>query len=150
MHSRARPRYRDVVGEVVADLGRAVGLAVAAGCPRDSLIVDPGIGFGKTAEQNLELLSRLSTLRDLGRPLLLGASRKSTIGRVLDLPAEERLEGTLATTALAVAAGVDIVRVHDVLANVRVARMSDAIVRGGWHDAAAEPGPAVGTRDPRS
>ena len=79
-----------------------------------SLIVDPGIGFGKTPEQNLALLRDLDALRVLGRPVLLGTSRKSTIGRVLDLPADERLEGTLATTALGVAAGVDIVRVHDV------------------------------------
>jgi dihydropteroate synthase len=131
MHSRERPEYRDVVGEVVADLGRTVDLAIAAGCRRSQLIVDPGIGFGKTAEQNLELLSRLAALRELGLPVLLGASRKSTIGHVLDLPVEERLEGTLAITALAVAAGIDVVRVHDVQANVRVARMSDAVVRGG-------------------
>ena len=85
--------------------------------PRERLIVDPGIGFGKTAEHNLALLHGLAALRDLGRPILLGTSRKSTIGLVLDLPAEERLEGTLATTALGIAAGVDIVRVHDVGAN---------------------------------
>ena len=95
--------------------------------------MDPGIGFGKTAEQNLELLRNLAALRVIGRPILLGSSRKSTIGKVLDLPADQRLEGTLATTALGVAAGVDIVRVHDVAANLRAARMSDAVVRGGWH-----------------
>jgi dihydropteroate synthase len=96
--------------------------------------VDPGFGFGKTAAQNLALLAGLATLRSLDRPVLLGTSRKSTIGAVLDLPVEERLEGTLATTALAIAAGVDIVRVHDVAANVRTARMSDAIIRGGWRE----------------
>jgi dihydropteroate synthase len=131
MHDRERPEDGDVVHEVVADLAVTVDLAVAAGCRRGQLIVDPGIGFGKTAPQNLELLSGLAALRELGLPVLLGASRKSTIGRVLDLPVEERLEGTLAITALGVAAGIDIVRVHDVQANVRAARMSDAIVRGG-------------------
>jgi dihydropteroate synthase len=102
------------------------------GCARESLIIDPGIGFGKTAQQNLVLLGGLSALRALGRPILLGTSRKSTIGAVLELPVDQRLEGTLATTALGIAAGADIVRVHDVAANVRTARMSDAIIRGGW------------------
>ena len=134
MHSRARPTYRDVVAEVVEDLAHALGRAEQAGCQRDRLIVDPGIGFGKTAEQSLVLLRGLGALRALGRPILLGTSRKSTIGKVLGLPEHERLEGTLATTALGIVAGVDIVRVHDVAANVRVARMSDAIVRGRWHD----------------
>jgi dihydropteroate synthase len=92
--------------------------------------VDPGIGFGKTAEQNLELLRNLAWLRELGRPILLGTSRKSTLGKVLDLPADQRVEATLATTALGIAQGVDIVRVHDVRENVRAARMADAIVRG--------------------
>ena len=136
MHSRARPEYGDVVTEVVADLAAALAVAEEAGCHPASLIVDPGIGFGKTAEQNLLLLRDLGALRALGRPILLGASRKSTIGKVLELPVSERLEGTLATTALGIAAGVDIVRVHDVSANVRAARMSDAIIRGGWRDQA--------------
>jgi dihydropteroate synthase len=132
MHDRARPDYQDVVSEVVADLAGALGRAEALGCVPQSLIVDPGIGFGKTAPQNLVLLGGLSALRVLGRPILLGTSRKSTIGAVLDLPVDQRLEGTLATTALGIAAGADIVRVHDVAANVRTARMSDAIIRGGW------------------
>ncbi len=134
MHSRAVPVYDDVVREVVEDLRATLDLAERAGCARARLIVDPGIGFGKTAEQNLRLLRHLSALRVLGCPILLGASRKSTIGKVLDLPVTERLEGTLATTALGIAALVDIVRVHDVAPNVRVARMSDAIIRGGWHE----------------
>lgn len=144
MHAFAAPTAGDVVVEVIDGLRGALAAAEAAGCDPASLVVDPGIGFGTTAEQNLELLRRLADLRGLGRPILLGASRKSTIGRVLGLPADDRLEGTLATTALGVAAGVDIVRVHDVAANVRVARMADAIVRGGWHDADAgsTPGPA--------
>jgi dihydropteroate synthase len=130
MHNRGEARYANVAAEVVADLRAAIERAVAAGVDRDAIIVDPGIGFGKTAEHNLALLRDLAALRVLGRPILLGTSRKSTIGKVLDLPAEERLEGTLATTALGIAAGVDIVRVHDVEANRRAARMSDAIVRG--------------------
>jgi dihydropteroate synthase len=137
MHSRAAPIYGDVVREVVEDLRAALDRAERAGCERARLIVDPGIGFGKTAEQNLDLLGGLSALRELGCPILLGTSRKSTIGKVLDLPVAERLEGTLATTALGIAALVDIVRVHDVMPNVRVARMSDAIIRGGWHEPSA-------------
>jgi len=129
MHNRSEARYRNVVAEVVADLTRAIDRAVDAGIAWETLIVDPGIGFGKTPEQNLALLHDMATMATLGRPVLLGASRKSTIGKVLDLPADQRLEGTLATTALAAAAGVDIVRVHDVEPNRRVARMADAIVR---------------------
>jgi dihydropteroate synthase len=134
MHNRDKPRYRSVVAEVIADLSRAVDRALAVGCAWDSLIVDPGMGFGKTPEQNLALLHDLDALGVIGRPILLGASRKSTIGKVLDLPADQRLEGTLALTALAVRSGVDLVRVHDVRANVRVARMADAVVRGGWRE----------------
>ncbi len=105
---------------------------MAAGVPETELIVDPGFGFGKTADQNVELLRDLAVLRELGRPILLGTSRKSTLGRILDLPADERLEATLATTALGIAAGIDLIRVHDVAANVRAARVADAIVRGHW------------------
>jgi dihydropteroate synthase len=137
MHNRAEPRYADVVGEVLGDLRRAVDAALAAGVSESNILVDPGIGFGKTAEQNLELLRRLRELRALGRPILLGTSRKSTLGKVLDLPPSERLEATLVTTALGIAAGVDIVRVHDVAANVRAARMADAIVRGAWREGGA-------------
>jgi dihydropteroate synthase len=129
MHNRAEARYRLLIAEVIADLDRALERALAAGCRWENLLVDPGFGFGKTPEHNLELLRQLPALRSLGRPILLGTSRKSTLGKVLDLPADQRLEATLATTALAAAAGVDIVRVHDVVPNVRVARMADAIVR---------------------
>lgn len=131
MHNRARARYTNLLAEVIGDLQRAIERALAAGVPWDSIVVDPGFGFGKAPVQNLALLAGLGGLRVLGRPLLLGTSRKSTLGKVLDLPPEERLEATLATTALAVAAGVDVVRVHDVRPNVRVARMSDAVIRGG-------------------
>ena len=133
MHNRAEARYdAPVISEVVADLREALERAMAAGVPENNLIVDPGIGFGKTADHNIEVLRHLGSLSQLGRPILLGTSRKSTLGRILDLPVEDRLEATLATTALGIAAGVDIVRVHDVLANVRAARVSDAIVRGHW------------------
>jgi dihydropteroate synthase len=132
MHNRHEPAYADLVSEVVDDLRRAIDRAGGAGVVVADILVDPGIGFGKTAEQNLELLRELGRLRVLGRPILLGTSRKSTIGKILDLPADERVEGTLATTALGIASGVDIVRVHDVRANVRAARVADAIVRG-WH-----------------
>jgi dihydropteroate synthase len=137
MHNRVVAHYeRPVVEEVVADLERAVARALREGVREDAIVVDPGIGFGKTAEHNLELLRDLARLRTLGLPVLLGTSRKSTIGKVLGLPPDDRLEGTLATTALGVAAGVDVVRVHDVRPNVRVARMADAIIRGGWHEPA--------------
>ncbi len=130
MHNRAEAHYTDLVAEVVADLAAAIARAQQAGIAPGAILVDPGIGFGKTAAHNLVLLRELAALRALGRPILLGTSRKSTLGNVLDLPPEERLEATLATTALGVAAGVDIVRVHDVRPNVRAARMADAIVRG--------------------
>jgi dihydropteroate synthase len=132
MHNREEARYDDVVREVIGDLRAALGRAEGAGVSPTNLIVDPGIGFGKTADHNVTLLRHLDELAGLGRPILLGTSRKSTIGRILDLPAEERLEGTLATTALGIASSVDIVRVHDVRANVRAARVADAIVRGRW------------------
>jgi len=131
MHNRAEARYVNLVAEVIGDLQRALEHALEVGCRWENLIVDPGFGFGKAPHHNLALLRELSTLRVMGRPILLGTSRKSTLGRVLDLPPEERLEATLATTTLGSAAGVDIVRVHDVLANVRAARMTDAVVRGG-------------------
>ena len=137
MHNRAAARYADLLAEILDDLRRALDRALAAGIAWDDLIVDPGFGFGKTAAHNLALMRDLGRLRELGRPVLLGTSRKSTLGRVLDLPPSERVEATVATTALAIAAGVDIVRVHDVRANVRAARMADAIVRG-WTDPIAE------------
>jgi dihydropteroate synthase len=132
MHNRAEARYTNLVPEILADLQGAIDRALRAGVEWSNLLVDPGFGFGKAPEHNLALLRQLASLRLLGRPIVLGTSRKSTLGKVLDLPADERLEATLATTALGVAAGVDIVRVHDVRANVRAARIADAVVRGGW------------------
>jgi dihydropteroate synthase len=129
MHNRAEARYADLMAELVADLQVAIDRAFAAGVPREAIIVDPGFGFGKTHEHNLLVLRELAALRVLGRPILLGTSRKSTLGRVLDLPPAERVEATIATTVLGIAAGVDIVRVHDVRENVRAARMTDAVVR---------------------
>lgn len=129
-HTRERAVYAEVVEEVTADLRAAMAKAEEGGVGRESIIVDPGIGFGKTAEQSLEVLRRLGELAALGRPILVGTSRKSSIGAVLDLPVEERLEGTAATVALSIAHGADMVRVHDVREMARVARMSDAIVRG--------------------
>jgi dihydropteroate synthase len=117
-------------------LERRLNHAVKAGIAWEHLIVDPGFGFGKDRRQNLELLRRLSELQSLGRPILVGTSRKGTIGRVLGLPVDQRVEGTAATVALAIAGGADVVRVHDVQAMARVARMTDAVVRGerweGW------------------
>jgi dihydropteroate synthase len=142
MHNRAEPRYTRFMAEVVADLRAALDRALGLGVNWGDLIVDPGFGFGKTPEQNLELVRELGQLRALGRPILLGTSRKSTLGRVLGLGHDQRLEATLATTALAIAGGVDMVRVHDVEPNVRAARIGDAIIRGHWRSEPAEGGPS--------
>lgn len=134
MHNQPRREYADLLPDIFASLQNSADQATAAGVPRENIILDPGIGFGKTAEHNLEIMRRLPEFRGLGFPLLLGTSRKSTIGLVLDLPVEQRLEGTAATVALSIAGGADIVRVHDVKAMARVCRMSDAIVRGWSSD----------------
>lgn len=124
---------REIVSDVTRFLAGSIDLALSAGIPWDHLIIDPGIGFGTTPIENLTLLRRLGELRVLGRPILLGTSRKSTIGLVLGgLPADERLEGTAATVALGIAQGVDIVRVHDVHEMMRVVKVADAIVRANW------------------
>ena len=134
MHNQDHTRYHDVVPDVVSRLSWLADRAVEAGVRRDRIVLDPGMGFGKTAQHNLEIMRRLGEFRSTGLPLLVGMSRKSTIGYVLDLPVEERVEGTAATVALSIAGGADIVRVHDVREMVRVARMSDAVVRG-WSGA---------------
>ena len=121
--------YAELLAEVRSELEASLALARAAGIDRAKIILDPGIGFGKTPSQNLELLDRCGELRALGHPLLVGSSRKSFIGLTLDLPPEERVEGTAATVAIAIARGADIVRVHDLRPMARVARMTDAIVR---------------------
>ena len=130
MHNQRGRPFRDVVDDLLKGFKESLRIARQAGVPEERLIIDPGFGFGWTEEQSLEILRRLAELRVLGRPILIGTSRKSTIGKVLDLPAEDRLEGTAATVAISIANGADIVRVHDVKAMVRVARMSDAVVRG--------------------
>jgi dihydropteroate synthase len=129
MHNNAafKTAHLDPVAALLAFFDRSLAIADRAGVSRDKILLDPGIGFAKTQEQNLELLARLDELRVLGLPLLLGASRKSVIGNVLALPPEERLEGTLATTALAVWQGVEFIRVHDVCANARAAKTAAAI-----------------------
>ena len=145
MHNRSQPanaelqqslggrytgvKYTNLLEDVKTELLESVALAHAAGIPDDHIILDPGLGFGKTVEQNLELINRLGELHALGYPLLLGPSRKSFIGYTLNLPPGQRLEGTAAAVAIGIARGADIVRVHDVTAMLRVARMSDAIVR---------------------
>ncbi len=121
----------DIVSDVIRYLSSSIDLALDAGVAWEHIILDPGFGFGTTLEENLTLLRYLAALQALGRPILLGTSRKSTIGRVLGgLPPDERIEGTAATVALGIAQGVDMVRVHDVHAMMRVVKMSDAVVRG--------------------
>ena len=134
MHNQVGTEYDDVVPDVIEGLQQRVDSALQGGAKRENIIVDPGMGFGKTAEQNLEVLRRLYEFQELGLPLLVGMSRKSTIGYVLDLPVEDRVEGTAATVALSIAGGADIVRVHDVKEMARVARMTDAVVHGWSQD----------------
>lgn len=129
MHNRKSAEYRDFMPELLEDLRGTLDLAAAAGIARERIILDPGIGFAKSCEQNLTAMHRLDELAALGRPVLLAASRKSVIGLSLGLPVEERLEGTLATTAIGVLQGAAFVRVHDVKENLRAARMALAIRR---------------------
>ncbi|MDX1520092.1 MAG: dihydropteroate synthase [Anaerolineae bacterium] len=144
-HNRSRPRdaaqearlggryigstYDDLLNDVANELQAGIKLAKSAGIPDEHIIIDPGIGFGKTVEQNLRLLNHLDTLKALGYPLLLGSSNKSFIGYTLDLPADDRVEGTAATVAIGIDRGADIVRVHKVKAMARVAAMTDAILK---------------------
>ncbi|MGA2111124.1 MAG: dihydropteroate synthase [Anaerolineales bacterium] len=145
MHNRSRPKdaaqearlggryvgvsYMDLLADVTRELQGSVELALAAGVASDRIIVDPGIGFGKTVEQNLELLNRLGEFKTLGRPILVGPSRKSFVGYTLNLPPDQRVEGTASAVTLAIDRGADIVRVHDVAAMSRVIRFADAVVR---------------------
>ncbi len=149
MHNRSNPKsaevrarlggryigveYDDLLEDVKRELMESVAIARQAGIPDEHIILDPGIGFGKTVEQNLTLLNRLDEICALGFPVLLGPSRKSFIGYTLDLPPDQRLEGTAAAVAIGIARGADIVRVHDVLEIARVARMADAIIRPPIH-----------------
>ena len=145
MHNRSKPanvevrerlgnaytgaEYQDLIEDVKRELMDSVLIARSAGIPDERIILDPGIGFGKSVEQNLELINRLGEIRDLGFPVLLGPSRKSFIGYTLDLPPAQRLEGTAAAVAVGITRGADIVRVHDVEFMLRVARMTDAILQ---------------------
>lgn len=136
MHMQGSPRtmqkktsYSDLMGEITGCLEKSIAIAIDAGILHEKIIIDPGIGFGKTAAHNLEILKRLQEFRVLGCPILVGPSRKTLIGKVLGLPVEERMEGTAALAAAAIANGADLVRVHDVKEMSRVARMADAIFR---------------------
>ena len=130
MHNEANPNYEDVVYDTIESLKRSVDEAVRGGIPEDLIIIDPGIGFGKDIFQNLEILRRLEEYKLIGRPILIGTSRKSTIGKILGLPIQERTYGTAATVAIAIAKGANIVRVHDVAEMAQVCIMSDAVIRG--------------------
>lgn len=129
MHNRREADYADFMPELISDLRGTLAAADTAGIGRERIILDPGVGFGKTYEQNLTVLHRLSELKELGCPVLLGASRKSVIGLTLGLPVEQRLEGTLATTAAGVLAGAAVIRAHDVRENLLAAKMALAIRR---------------------
>lgn len=130
MHNESNPNYEDVVHDTIESLKRSVDEAVRGGISEDLIIIDPGIGFGKDIFQNLEILRRLEEYKLIGRPILIGTSRKSTIGKILRLPIQERTYGTAATIAIAIAKGANIVRVHDVAEMAQVCIMSDAVIRG--------------------
>ena len=135
MHNQRDREFHDVIGDIRSGLEASIAIAQEAGLARESLIVDPGFGFGWTPEQNIEMLRRLPELKTLGLPMLIATSRKSTIGFVLDdAPPEELLHGTSATMALAIANGVDMIRVHDMAEMRDVARVADAVVRGWSRD----------------
>ncbi len=136
MHKQGTPRdmqvnpsYNSLIPEIIGYLKSRIQIALDRGIQSDQIIIDPGIGFGKTTEHNLEILRKLKEFKSLNKPILIGTSRKSFIGKILDLPIEDRLEGTAATVAIAIANGADIIRVHDVKEMKRVALMTDAIVR---------------------
>jgi len=132
MHNSASAEYESLIEDIKASLGKSIEIALKSGIRNENIIVDPGIGFGKTWEHNLDIMIALEKLKSLGYPLLLGTSRKSFIGKVLGGSVDERLEGTLATSVYGIVKGVDVLRVHDVLQNKRVAIMTDRMVRGIW------------------
>ena len=129
MHNREKAEYTDFLTDFMTDMEECVTLAKKAGISEDKIILDPGVGFGKTYEMNLEIIDKMECLNKLGYPVLLGTSRKSVIGLTLDLPVEEREEGTLVTTVYGVQKGCAFVRVHDVQKNLRAIRMTQAIMR---------------------
>jgi dihydropteroate synthase len=128
------PQYADLIPDIISGLQNSITLGIKGGVKKSSIIIDPGFGFGKTVAHNLEILRRLREFKVLGCPVMIGTSRKSTIGAVLDQPPDRRMEGTAATVAAAIAGGANIVRVHDVTEMSKVAKMSDAIYKGiKWH-----------------
>jgi len=130
MHNQDGTDYdKDIMESIKGFLIESIKIAKSAGIDDRKIVLDPGIGFGKTLEQNIEVMARLDELKDLGYPILLGTSRKSMIGKILDLEPKDRVEGTIATTVLGIKSGVDIVRVHDVLENIRAIKVADAICR---------------------
>lgn len=131
MHNRNQADYTDFIGDMLDDLKETIAIAKRAGIPDDQIILDPGVGFGKTYENNLTAIKEVGRLRELGYPVLLGTSRKSVIGRTLDLPSDERVEGTLVTTVFGVQQGCAFVRVHDVKENVRAIQMTKAVLKEG-------------------
>jgi dihydropteroate synthase len=131
MHNKINTNYdNDIMEEIKDFLRRSINIALTSGIEKNNIILDPGIGFGKTPEQNILVMSRLNELNELGYPILLGTSRKSMIGKILDLPASERVDGTVSTSVIGVMQGVDIIRVHDVKENYRAVKVADAIMRG--------------------
>ena len=131
MHNRKNSDYKDFMKEVISDMEETVGLALQAGIDREKIILDPGVGFAKSHAQNLEIINCLDSFHKIGCPILLGCSRKSVVGLTMDLPVDQRIEGTLATTVIAVMKGCMFVRVHDVRENVRAIKMTEAILKGG-------------------
>lgn len=130
MHNQIGTNYdKDIVDSMKEFFNESIKIAKDSGIKEEKIILDPGIGFGKTVEQNIHVMGRLSQLRELGYPILLGTSRKSMIGKILDLPPKERIEGTVATTVMGIMQGVDIVRVHDIKENLRASKVTDAIFR---------------------
>ncbi|KAJ50979.1 dihydropteroate synthase [Clostridium tetanomorphum] len=129
MHNRNNTEYKDIMEDMLKDLQKSIDIAQKSGVKKENIILDPGIGFAKTYEQNLYVMNNLERLGELGYPVLLGTSRKSTIGTTLNLPPNERVEGTVATTVIGIMKNCDFVRVHDVLENKRAAIMTDAIIR---------------------
>ena len=130
MHNQAGIEYQnDILEEIKLSLQESIDIALDAGVRKENIILDPGIGFGKNPEQNMVVMARLHELNELGYPILLGTSRKSMLGKILDLPPKDRIEGTVATTVMGIMQGIDIVRVHDIKENWRAAKVTDAIIR---------------------
>ena len=129
MHNRENKPYENLMQDVKADLQESIDIALSAGVKKENIILDPGIGFAKTYEENLIVMNKCNEIKDMGYPVLLGTSRKSMIGLTLNLPVNERVEGTVATTVIGIMKGMNFIRVHDVLENKRAAVMTDTIIK---------------------